>query len=405
MKDEKKQRLWTRDFLIVCVVATLLRICMQFKSSVLPLYVVELGFSKSAAGLTTTAYTLAALVFRPVVGNLIDTQGRKRLLIVGATLVAVTMFPFCFLTALPCMYALQIVSGIGFSIQSVSLSTMTTDLVPEKRLTEGLGYYGLTSTISQAVGPALALWMAGVVGYGIDFAAGGCFCLLALALMPLIRYEKRRIQELQQRAAEAEKTSEPQTEERPARWWHRIVEPTALIPSLLMVGVSFASSSVTTFLATYGSEKGIENIGLFFTVQAAGLAVSRAFAGKLTTRFGSKRCLMWGLVGMMVAFVGIRLSPGIYPLLIIGVVYAMGVGLAMVVLNAAAVLNTPAHRRGAANATFYLAQDGGLGLGAALFGVAADAAGTGVIYLLAAILCGVVLLAVKPACARVRMDG
>ncbi|WP_434310657.1 MFS transporter [Hominifimenecus sp. rT4P-3] len=392
--SEEKEALWTRDFLTVCLVATLLRICMQFKSSILPLYVVELGFSKSAAGLTTTAYTMAALFFRPVVGNAIDRLGRKRMLIMGASLVCVTMFPFAFLRALPLMYLLQIVSGIGFSIQSVALSTMTTDLVPEKRLTEGLGYYGLTSTISQAIGPAIALWMAGSFGYNVDFLTAGGICILALAAATLIRYEKKRFQKLKA-APETRKAKEV-----PRKWWHKIIEPTALVPGLLMMGISFASASVMTFLAAYGQEKGIEGIGAFFTAQAVGLAISRVFAGKIVDVIGKRKSLVSGIACMAAAFLGIHVAKSLAVMLVVAIVYAIGFGLATVVLNTIAVLQTPSHRRGAANATFYLAQDGGIGLGAALFGYIADGIGLLNIYLCAAGICLAVLFFVFPAVRR-----
>ena len=114
-----------------------------------------------------TVFTISALVLRPVCGNLIDRYGRKSMLLLGILVFSISTAPVGLSQNLYFIYILQVFSGLSFSIQTVALTTIVTDLVPESRLTEGLGYFGLTASITQAIGPSLAAWSEGLAGYNV----------------------------------------------------------------------------------------------------------------------------------------------------------------------------------------------------------------------------------------------
>ncbi len=383
----QRERLWTRDFISICVVAIAIRICGQLQNSVLPLYIQDLGYSKSAAGLMTTFYSISALFLRPFLGGLVDSKGRRPVLIVGTAIYAISAITIGFVNSLPVLFALRITSGIGFSANSVAISTMSTDVIPESRMTEGIGYFGLTQTLTMAIGPTIGLGLAGEFGYTSTFIAVFAFSAMGIALSFFVNYEKKRIKN-------DANAPENAMEEVPIRleWWERIVERNSVVPSLMIIFVSFGSSAINTFLATFAKEMNIENIGLFFTFNAIGLAISRLFVGRITERVGRGRALVLGCIFAIASFLSISISRSLTPILFIGLIYGMAFGLLQTILNSTAIIATPKSRRGAANATFYMAMDMGVGIGAAMWGVVADMLGIVSIYVGAAAFIGVDLM-------------
>ena len=76
MKDKNAAlRFITLEFMMACLTSFLARLGLQLRNTASPLYIQDLGFNKSAAGLATTTYTISALFFRPVVGKVIDKFG------------------------------------------------------------------------------------------------------------------------------------------------------------------------------------------------------------------------------------------------------------------------------------------------------------------------------------------
>lgn len=380
-KVKKKGQFITIDFMLACFVSFLIRLGLQARSTATPLYIIALDYSKSAAGLAGSAYTISALVFRPIVGNLLDKFGRKNTLIAGTAIVAAVLIPLSFATNINMIYLYSVICGMGFSFMSTALSTIITDLVPDENLSEGLGYFGLSSTLSQAIGPSMALWTIATFNYSGAFLTAAGLAFIGLICAFLIRYEKKRNEKI---------TSSPIKQSLPAEtkeeivenknvktvWWAKIIEPAAAKSGFMVCFVTFASASIGTFLATYAKENAIEGIGTFFTIRAIGTAISRLFAGRVTRAIGNAKTMKISLIIMMIGYFGIAMSKTLLPLVIIGFVYAMGNGFFHITCNVAAVLETPKERRGAANATFYLLMDAGLGVGSAFWGVVADITGT-----------------------------
>ncbi len=388
-----RERLWSKEFILICSITMMIRVCNQMLNTALPLYVLDLGFSKSLAGLTATFFTIAALVTRPFFGTLVDSRGRKKFLLFGTILYAVSVSSFGFVSSVPLIYLLRVLGGIGLSSHGVALSTMCTDVLPESRMAEGLGYYGLTTTLGLAIGSPITLALTGSVGYQVCFIAIFAVSMIAVFLCFPIRYEKRNMQILIEKEKEesAIRPETPEEEEKLAPW-EKLFERHALLPSAIIICTSFAYSGLSTFIPAFANEMGIANIGIFFTVSAISLGGSRLVIGRLVSRFGNNKMLVASLGVMLVMNLLIPFAAGLPMLLVISFFYGFGQGVVLPILNTKAIVHTPVNRRGSANATFYMAMDLGTGAGAALLGVMADFTGIRWIYFLSAVICLVGLM-------------
>ena len=365
----EKERLWTLGFVLICLVAIIQRTSTQMQNTALPLYIQSLGYTKAAAGNCNAAYSMASLVLRPFMGQAVDRIGSKRVLIFGTVLLAITVLGYGMSVTLGQIMVLRILGGVAFSATTVAVSTVSVQNIAESRMTEGIGYFGLSSALAQSVGPVFALalisdndlyWMCFV----IIALLLGIATLLGAAIKP------QKIVHQQKKGLVIEK----------GNFWASIVEPTALMPSLLSFMVFFSSNAVGTFISTYTKEAAILGVSEFFVIKAVTIAVSRIFIKPIEKTLGNEKGLLVAFAVYALNFGLIFVAGGKMTLWTAAALFGFGYGLLQTLLNAAAVINTPKHRRGAANATYYMAMDLGLGIGASCWGYVADWFGTRSIY-------------------------
>ena len=127
--------------------------------------------------------------------------------------------------------------------------------------------------------------------------------------------------------------------------------------------MTMAYSSINFFMAIYGGSRGIEDIGLFFTVYAVCLFISRPLGGRIADRYGSDKVIIPGIALFALSFVLISFSKTLPMFLLDGAVCAFGYGICMPTLQALSMSIVPKERRGAAGNTNYIGIDLGSMIG------------------------------------------
>ena len=85
----------------------------------------------------------------------------------------------------PLFYALaRLMHGAGFGLTSTLMVSMAAQVIPPRRLGDGLGYLGLGATVALAIGPLLGIWLSGAYGYKVMFTCVA-FCYVAATLISL----------------------------------------------------------------------------------------------------------------------------------------------------------------------------------------------------------------------------
>jgi MFS family permease len=375
-------RIWTADFVKVTAATTLVRTCTQVQIVTMPLFFYHLGSSHALAGLSMTFFTLAALLTRPFIGVSLDAYGRKPIFLIGTAVYMISTFLYGFVAFIPALILLRILHGISFSASSTASSTIASDVLPERRMTEGLGYFGLFGTLAIAVAPTAALSLLDTFSFTVLYSATGAVALIALVIGAGIDSDKRRRSDGSaagdgRPAADAPGAAKP-------RWM--MLEPRAVRPSAVVLFVSLSTSSVTVFLPTFAISRNIEGIGLFYFVQAAALALSRFIVGRWSARSGPNAIVIVNLILLIIALAGIGFSRSLWELLGWAALFGFANGCLVPQLNAMAVTNADPANRGKANATFYVALDFGIGVGAAGWGLALEALEMQWIFVLSACL-------------------
>ncbi len=104
-------------------------------------------------------------------------------------------------------------------------------------------------------------------------------------------------------------------------------------------------SGIATFLPSYGISKNITNMGLFFTIYAVTLFLTRPITGKLADKIGTLKVVLPGMIFLMTALFLLVKSHSIYDFLAASVFYGIGFGSIQPILNALVVSLAPAEKK------------------------------------------------------------
>ncbi|MFE0558623.1 MFS transporter [Paenibacillus sp. NPDC058910] len=347
------ERLWTKPFIQMTVGMLFLFTGFYLLLPTLPLYIKHLGGSESQVGLAAGAFTLTAVVFRPMVGGLVDRYGRRAFYIWGLIFFVLSMYLYDWVGSILLLLALRIMHGASWAFSTTSIGTVITDLIPTSRRGEGMGWYGMAMTVAMAIGPMLGTFIVSGYSFRMLFLVATGLSLIAFILAYMTRAPFQA---------------------KPSAGRIQLVEKSVLPVTVAIFFLAVAYGGITTFLPLFAESIRV-NPGTFFLVYAVALTLIRPFAGKLSDRFGEAAVIIPSLVVTAAALIVLSMSNGLTGLITAAILYGIGFGSAQPALQAATLRIAPENRRGAANASFMTAFDLGIGLGAIILGLVSERIG------------------------------
>lgn len=358
---------------------------MNLLTPTLPLYAEKIGGGPASAGLIVGIYALTALLFRPYFGGLLDTKGRKIILMIGMTVFLISSLLYNVAFMMVSLLVIRLIQGAGFSATSTSLGTIASDLVPASRRAEGIGYFGMANTIGMAIGPALGLYIITHHNFSILFLMTTVFTFLAFGLSLLLHSDQKFKESELYIASTKEKSTKFSIDS--------IIERSSIVTCLVLLFIAAIYGSILTFIPSYAAYRGINNIGIFYTVYAAAILFIRLFAGKLADHYGFTKVFVPGVLMLVMSLILLAFAKSYVIFLLVAVLFGLGYGSAQPILNTIVISLSPIDRRGIANATFFSTMDIGIGVGAIVWGMLSQVAGFPVVYGAAA-FCGVISLVI-----------
>ena len=356
-------RLWTRDYIFVCISAFMMSFSFFILVPTLPLYLKDtFHIGQGLVGIVLSCYVVAVLSVRPLAGFMADTFPRKSVYIVAYAIFVSSFLGYFFITqTLVLFILLRIFHGFSFGMLTTAGNTLVIDVMPSSRRGEGLGYYGVTNNLAMAFGPMAGLFIISSGNYTLLFLTSLCTGVVGLCFAAAARAPRRVLAEKMEFKLSAD----------------RFFLKEGIRACIAFFLLAMPYGMTTSYIALYAREVGItHNAGLFFTVMAAGLIASRLHSGKRvdkgfiteTIRTGIIIAFFGALGEAALAYVaGVGLTAGYITYFLTAFLFGYGYGTLFPAYNTLFINLAPNSRRATANATYLTGWDVGIGCGM-LFG-------------------------------------
>ena len=345
-------RLFTRDISLVFAASFFYMSCSFIATPLIAGFSESLGAGAVFMGIIGATFNTVALLSRPFVGNLADRLSRAHLSSIGAALMLVGSAGYVLAPAPAVVMLARIVHGLGMSCCSICMSTWIAGLLPREHTGAGMGLYGATNALGQAVAPALGIFLYERIGYRPVFLLGTA---LALAVLIVIRFV------CDKGAPHPQATAKK----------HRgLVAPNVVPVGLIIMLFAIPYCATQTYLVSYIAARGLAvHAGWFFPFYAIVLLVLRLSLADLFDKKPFRFFLGVSACCALVSLALLTVMQSNLALLAAAVCMAGGYGIMCSVCQSAAVLLVDESERGLGNSTYYIGIDFGMAVGAFIGGL------------------------------------
>lgn len=343
-----KDPLWTRPFIIILAISVFTCTASQMVTPLISKFALSLGAPLTLASTIASFMSLTALFCRPVSGIVSDRMNRKKIMILSTAVVTASIACYACSTNITMLFTARIIHGIAFSFMGVSNMALGSDFVPTSRMGEGLGYLGLGNILAYAIGPSLGLAISESHGYPAVFTLAAVLALISVIAMFAIPNKPT-----------APRKEILREERKPAKKFalENFFAKDILLYVVVLILFTSGNGLMNTYLAIMGDERGIPNVGLYFTAYSLVVLLVRPVAGKINDRFGLSAIMIpsffLGAAGMLC----VATAKTVFPIVAAGALKALSQGAAQPAIQAYSIRYLGKERAGVATSTFYIGQD------------------------------------------------
>ncbi len=338
------------------------------------------------AGLITALFGLMQFIASPILGELSDVYGRKRLLTVGVGVLAISQLVFGFGISIGSVVLLLIartVAGIAAANISIAQASIA-DVTEPKDRAKNFGLVGAAYGIGFILGPLLSGWIAGFSGS----AAAPFWFAAALGTLNVISVSLFLPETHAQRGGKHSFHLLKGIHNIQAALRDREARPLYLSNFLYMCGFAFFTSFIGIFLVGKFalSESGV---GSFFGVVGAGIVVTQLFILRaLAHRYSERMILRYSMIVTSLCILVYPFIPDAFILFAMAPAIAIPIGLTTANMTALISKSVSPQRQGAAlgiNSSLMALSQGVVpivaGIGAGVIGLSAPFFTAGILML------------------------
>lgn len=327
----------------------------------MPLIVKDvMGGSEQQMGLVISLWTIGVVVFRLFSGQWVDRFGIKKLVVLSILLFLIATFMYYGASELMILLVIRVIHGGSFAVAATSMSALAAEMVPHSRKGEGIGYFSMFMSVSMVVGPALGVYIIDMGNPSSLYTIGAVISSIALVSTVLVKEPRPKLV----------------TSKVKCTWtWRHLIEKEAIPISLVGFFLSFAYSSLTSFIPSFARElQQAHATALFFVVFAITIILSRPFTGRVFDQHGAQWIIYPGVLMFVAGMTLLSQLDTMMLLLLAAALMGIGYGALFPCFQTLAVRSVPRERRGIATSTFFLLFDLGFGVGSFVLGWIANAA-------------------------------
>jgi MFS family permease len=385
LKTKTEPPVYTASFLLLAA-ANFFTVSSLGCFFLFPIFIMGHGGTKADIGLIMGATVLSSVLCRPWISEMVDRFGRKRCYGTGCMINSLLALSYILFHGelsqfyLP-LFLVRLLHGVGLAVCFTAGFTFIADIVPERRLNEGIGMYGVTALVGMAVGPVIAEIVILKFGFRSFFltAAGMAFLGFCLQLPLKESYDRR---------ASGSEVS----------FFSVLNRKKMLLVVVLALLFGFGLAASSNFVSPFAREQHIAFISLYYVAYSSAASFTRFFGGRLADRVGEERIIPYAFVITGTGYLVLMALGGKGILLMAGLMSGCGHGLLFPSMNAFALRDEKKGIRGKINGIFTGGIDAGVFSGSVILGYIGEWGGFQTLYLVAGatLFVGFLIFRLKP---------
>jgi MFS family permease len=350
MRTQTIRNILTRDFMLGFISQFAFSIAYHILYPTLPIYLSRLGSMEVDIGVLIGIFGVSSLVFRPFIGRALVKIPEKKFMIVGAILFAATSVAYLFALPFWPFFIVRVFQGFGLAFFYTASFTFISNISPEARRGQTVGYYLLAVNISLAISPALGMFVINHFSFTLLFLI--CLCLSLCSLFTTNKLRNRAVLTLE----------DSSTKE------NFLLSRQALPSSIISFFFSFTWGALTAFFPLYAINHGVVNPGFFFTVVAIMLILGRGLGGRVLDLYNRERVILPCIITCIISMALLAFSTSLPMFILVAVIWGIGHAFLFPSLLVYAIEKMES-ARGPAMGTFTGFSDLGMSLGPAIMGI------------------------------------
>ena len=363
-----KVKLWTNQYVII-LLSLVMFASFYMITAGFPIFVSTISDNPAIAGIMTTTLMVASLITRFFASVIIQKVNMKLLLIISLIYFLGTIGLTFVNTSIGFLIAIRALQGIGFSMLTILVFTMSSNIVPKSRLGEGIVFFAMSTSVGTTMGRLIA----------ISYLANYSFRSMMMITLGLMAFSLLCSFFTKNMKVEKEKESLDDTNKEP--FYKYMFDKRVLLPCILVSFNYIAIAGTVNFMGAFGKEINVGgSISQFFIAQGIAMVIVRAFSGKIFDKFGHRILIIPGAIAGAIGLGLLGFSTSMWMIWISGVLFGIAFAIIHPIIQAWALTLVPPEKKATANSMLLIFIDAGLAIGSVGLGFLAKVVGYGMTF-------------------------
>ncbi|MBS5725511.1 MAG: MFS transporter, partial [Clostridiales bacterium] len=278
----------------------------------------------------------------------------------------------------------RVLMGVGYSAATTANNTASTDVIPASRLTEGVGYFGAVVPVMSFFGPAVGRIL--VSRLGVAKMLYGLSAIMLIPIFTLICFSIPDLKPVPKKTASGEKQP--------------LLERASIAPSVLLMCVAGAQTSMVSFLPLYAQKYNIDKTLYLYIPAGIGVFTIRILTTILKKKLPDNKSVIASFGVCVLTLLILPKSNNAFLYAIFGLCYGFAQGVLQPCFITQALSAAPLGHKSTATVTYYIFNDIGTVVLGMSWGYIAQYISYYAVFLVAACVniaafCGWLLLCLK----------
>ena len=364
-----KAKLWTNQYVIIILLSLVMFASFYMITAGFPIFVSTISDNPAIAGIMTTTLMVASLITRFFASVIIQKVNMKLLLIISLIYFLGTIGLTFVNTSIGFLIAIRALQGIGFSMLTILVFTMSSNIVPKSRLGEGIVFFAMSTSVGTTMGPLIA----------ISYLANYSFRSMMMITLGLMAFSLVCSFFTKNTKVKKEKESLDDTNNEP--FYKYMFDKRVLLPCILVSLNYIAIAGTVNFMGAFGKEINVGGrISQFFIAQGIAMVIVRAFSGKIFDKFGHRILIIPGAIAGAIGLGLLGFSTSMWMVWISGILFGIAFAVIHPIIQAWALTLVPPEKKATANSMLLIFIDAGLAIGSVGLGFLAKVVGYGMTF-------------------------